>query len=87
MEAAVEQKSERLGGLQAPMQHDHDLVHELSNRLSTLWHYGECLANAEGDPEAQKVWRDLQRHEQAAIRELKMVIARRIEQGEFLEDL
>lgn len=59
----------------------------MSNRLSTLWHYGECLANAEGDPEAQKVWRDLQRHEQSAIRELKMLIAKRMEQGEFLEDL
>ncbi len=87
MEAVAEQRAERLRELRGTIPHDHQLVHELSNRLGTLWHFGECIANAEGEPEVQKVWRDLQRHELASIRELKQLIVKRIEKGEFLEDL
>lgn len=87
METVTEQKRGRLGEFRGTTPHDHELVHELSNRLGTLWHYGECIANAEGDPEVQKIWRDLQRHELASIRELKQLIVKRIEEGEFLEDL
>ncbi len=87
MEAVAAQKAESFAELQGTMRQDHDLVHELSNRLDTLWHYGECINNAEGQPDAQKVWRDLQRHELASIRELKQLVLKRVEEGYFLEDL
>jgi hypothetical protein len=67
--------------------HDQDLVHELGRRLDALCRYAECIANAEGDAEVQHTWRDLERQELANIRNLKQLIASRIEKGEFLDDL
>ncbi len=87
MEAAAEKERGGVGVLQVANRHDHDLVHELSDRLSALWRYGECVANAEGEPEAQQIWRNLQLEELASIRQLKQEIVGRIQRGEFLEDL
>lgn len=67
--------------------HDQDLVHELGRRLDALCRYAECIANAEGDAEVQQTWRDLERQELANIRNLKQLIAARVEKGEFLDDL
>jgi hypothetical protein len=86
MEAVAEAKRD-LEELQAASRHDHDLAQELSNRVAALWHYGECILSAEGKPEVQQVWRDLQCQELAAITQLKQLIASRIEKGEFLQDL
>ncbi len=86
MQAVADQRRERFGKAQGMPCHDQDLIHEMSNRLAALWHYGECVANAEGKPEVQKVWRELERQELASIGQLKQLIVRRVEEGEFLED-
>lgn len=67
--------------------HDQDLVHELGRRLDALCRYAQCIANAEGDAEVQQTWRDLERQELENIRNLKQLIAARMEKGEFLDDL
>lgn len=87
METVAEKERQQAGALEGARHYDHELVHELSKRLDTLWRYGECLANAEGDPEMQKTWRELKLQEQVKINELKHLITSCIEKGEFLEDL
>lgn len=67
--------------------HDQDLVHELGRHLDSVCRYAQCIASAEGDAEVQRTWRDLERQELATIRNLKQLIASRIEKGEFLDDL
>lgn len=86
--ASVEEKElEHIGPLQDVDYRDHDLVHELSKRLEAVCDYGERIANAEDDPELQKIWRDLEQQEQQNIRKLKELILNRIDKGMFLNDL
>jgi hypothetical protein len=66
---------------------DHDLVHELSMRLDAVCRYAECIANAVGDADVQQTWRDLEQQELNNITRLKQLIVRRIQEGEFLEDI
>jgi len=87
METVGEAQAERVGQSPPTKLHDYDLVHELSNRLDALCRYAQCIANAEGDADVQRTWRDLERQELDNIRELKQLVAARIEKGEFLDDL
>ena len=64
-----------------------DLVEELHDRLGAVWRYGECLAEAEGEPQMQRAWREAQSEELSRIRRLRQVLAQRIEEGEFFEEL
>jgi septal ring factor EnvC (AmiA/AmiB activator) len=87
MEAVVEKTMEQAEESPRINLHDQDLVHELGRRLDALCRYAECIANAEGDAEVQQTWRDLERQELENIRNLKQLIATRMEKGEFLDDL
>ena len=87
METVVENPKEHIEAPEALKLHDHDLVHELSRRLDNLCRYAQCIARAEGDAEVQRTWRDLERQELSNIRNLKELMASRIEKGEFLDDL
>ena len=44
--------TEHIGETCGAANHDHDLVQELSKRLDGLWRFDQCIANAEGKPEA-----------------------------------
>ena len=55
--------------------HDHDLVHELGKRLDALWRYDQYIANADGKPALQDLWRDLKRQEIGNIKRVKERIA------------
>jgi hypothetical protein len=68
------------------MPDDHALVHELSQRLEAVCRYAQCIASAEGDAGVQQTWRDLERQELANIRNLRLLVADRMEKGEFFED-
>lgn len=87
METALQHPVERSSGLPKLHLEDEELVHQLSRRLDFLCHYAECIANAEGDAEVQRTWRDLEQQEIQNIRRLKELIVGRIEKGEFLDDL
>ena len=87
MEAVVENPKEHTEAPQALNLHDQDLVHELSHRLDNLCRYAQCIANAEGDAEVQRTWRDLENQELTNIRNLKELMASRIEKGAFLDGL
>ncbi len=87
MEAVAEKPLEHSEQIPSLIQHDHDLVEELNHRLDALCDYSERIASAEGDPELQQVWRDRQRQERANIRQLRDLIASRMDKGEFLNEL
>jgi hemolysin-activating ACP:hemolysin acyltransferase len=56
-----EQSIEHLGDDEAASNYRHDLVHELSRTLDAVWRYDQYIANAQGKPEAQKVWKKIKK--------------------------
>ena len=83
MALAAEKELEHIGETCGCADHDHDLVHDLSKRLDALWRYDQYIANAEGMPELQNLWRDLKRQETDQIRRLKEFIAEEVRRGCF----
>lgn len=74
---------EHIGETKGCADHDHDLIHELSKRLDSLWRYDQYIANAEDRPELQKFWRKVKKQDQGNISELKQLIADEIKQKCF----
>lgn len=81
MTLAAEKSLEHIGESRGCANHDHDLVHELSQRLDAYWRYDQYIANAEGKPELQKFWRDLKSQESKNVQRLKELVA-----GEVQDD-
>jgi hypothetical protein len=83
MTLAAEKELEHIGETCGCPDHDHDLVHDLSKRLDALWRYDQYIANAEGKPTAQALWRDFKKQCQADVQRLKQLVAEEIQQGCF----
>jgi hypothetical protein len=83
MALAAEREMEHIGESCGCADHDHDLIHDLSKRLDALWRYDQYVANAEGKPALQDMWRDLKRQEIDNIRRVKRMIAEEIKQNCF----
>ena len=72
---AAEKQHEKIGATKGLEDHDYDLVRELSRWLTFLWHCDQYIANAEGDPALQSLWRDLKKTEQDCVKRLRQQIA------------
>jgi protoheme ferro-lyase len=83
MTLAAEKELEHIGESSGCADHDHDLIHDLSKRLDALWRYDQYIANAEGKPELQKLWRDLKKQETDNIKRVKQIVAEEIRQKCF----
>ena len=83
MALAAEKELEHIGETSGCKDHDHDLIHDLSKRLDALWRYDQYIANAEGKPQLQNLWRDLKRQEIDSIKRVKQVITEEIRQNCF----
>jgi hypothetical protein len=83
MTLAAEKELEHIGESSGCADHDHDLIHDLSKRLDALWRYDQYIANAEGKPELQKLWRDLKKQETDNIKRVKQIVAEEIRQNCF----
>jgi hypothetical protein len=83
MTLAAEKELEHIGESSGCADHDHDLIHDLSKRLDALWRYDQYVANADGKPQLQKLWRDLKRQEMNNIKRVKEIIAEEIRQNCF----
>ncbi len=75
MRLAAERELAHIGETHGAADHDHDMVHELSNRLDALWRYDQYIVNAEGDGELQSFWREMKAQDQESIQRLKALIA------------
>jgi hypothetical protein len=83
MTLAAEKELEHIGESAGCADHDHDLIHDLSKRLDALWRYDQYIANAEGKPDMQNMWRDLKRQEMANIKRVKQMISEEVRQNCF----
>ncbi len=83
MTLAAEKEFEHIGESCGCKDHDHDLIHDLSKRLDALWRYDQYVANADGKPALQNLWRDLKRQETDNIKRVKQMIADEIKNGCF----
>ncbi len=55
----------------------------MSKRLDAVWRYDQYIANADGHPELQRLWRDFKRQEQENVKRLKQCVAQEIEKACF----
>jgi hypothetical protein len=83
MKLAAEKELKHIGESCGCSDHDHDLIHDLSKRLDALWRYDQYIANAEGKPALQDMWRVLKRQEVSNIQRVKQMIAEEIGQNCF----
>jgi hypothetical protein len=83
MTLAAEQELTHLGETAGCADHDHDLVHELSRRLDSLWRYDQYMANAQWRDELRQFWADAKSSEKQAIQRLKELIACEVRNGCF----
>jgi protoheme ferro-lyase len=78
MTLAAEKEFKHIGESMGCADHDHDLIQDLSKRLDALWRFDQYIANAEGKPSIQTLWRKLKKQEQDNVKEIKTLIAEEI---------
>ena len=83
MVLAAERQLQHIGESRGCEDHDHDLIHELSERLDSLWRYDQYIANADGHPDLQNFWRDIKQQEQGNVNRIKKLIGDEIGNGCF----
>ncbi len=75
MRFAAEKEMEHIGETQGAADHDHDMIHELSKRLDSVWRMDQYISNAEGDINLQNFWRRLKSQEEENVKTLKTFVA------------
>ncbi len=83
MTTAAEKEYAHVGETAGAADHDRDLVHELNKRLDGLWRYDQYVANADGRPDLQALWREIKSQEQKNVKRLKELVAAEIRKGCF----
>jgi len=83
MSLAAERELEHIGETCGIADQEHDLIHDLSMRLDALWRYDQYIANAEGTPSLQDMWRDLKRQEIDNVECMKQIIIEQVRQNCF----
>jgi len=83
MTLSAEKEMQHIGESCGCADHDHDLIHDLSKRLDALWRYDQYIANADGKPTLQAMWRELKQQEAANIKRVKQMISEEIKQNCF----
>lgn len=78
-----ERDEEHLGQTEGAKDHDHDMIHDLSNRLDALYRYDQFIANAEGFEELQAYWRKVKQQDQENIATMKRLIKKHISEEDF----
>ena len=83
MSMTTEKEYEHIGETRGCADHDHDLVHELSRRLDGVWRYDQYIANADGQADLQKFWRNVKAQEQKNIEQLKKLLVQHVQSNCF----
>ncbi len=71
---SVKEEYKHIGSSQGMKNHDHDMIHELSERLDSLWRYDQYIENAKGKKSLENFWAKLKKQERANITSLKRLI-------------
>lgn len=83
MALAAEQELEHLGETQGCADHDHDVIHELSRRLDSLWRYDQYIANAGWRDNLRAFWEEMKAQEMDNVQRLKGLLAEEVKNGCF----
>jgi hypothetical protein len=75
MNMVAEKEMQQIGKSKGAENHDHDIIHELSKRLDSLWRFDQYIANAEKDEQLQAFWQNLKEQEQNNVKQLKHFVA------------
>jgi hypothetical protein len=62
---------------------NHDLVHQLSEDLDSLWRYREYMKNSRGCRRCTAVWKQCQKLDQAKVKMLQEEIAQHVRGKRF----
>lgn len=63
--------------------HNHDLVHHLSETIDSLWRYGEYIKNAQGCEHCTSLWGKLKETDEEVEKMLLEEINRHIKEERF----
>ena len=74
---------EHLGETRGAQDHDHDMIHELSRRLDSLWRYDQYISNASEHGSIQDFWIKMKKQEQQNVDELKSLLSEHIKSACF----
>lgn len=83
MTLAAEKEFQHIGESHGCADHDHDLVHELSRRLDSIWRYDQYIANADFRQQLVDFWEGIKAQEKENIRRLKELIKQEIQNDCF----
>ena len=76
---------QHLGETKGISNHDHDLIHDLSLRLDSIWRYDQYIANAEQEnaTAVKELWQDVKAQDLKMIERFKELIREHVKQGDF----
>jgi len=83
MSLSAEQEFQHIGESCGCADHDHDLVHELSRRLDSLWRYDQYIANADWRDSLKQFWQEMKEQEVRNVERLKAMLQEEIHNGCF----
>lgn len=80
-----EKSAQHLGETKGIRNHDHDVIHELSVRLDSVWRYDQYIANADREqaPQVKELWEDLKTQDMKVIERLKDLIREHVRKNDF----
>lgn len=77
------QKDDQIGATKAIRDHDHDMIHDLSQRLDAVWRYDQFIENADKFPDLKAFWQKSKDNELKTIEELKELIRDHVRKDNF----
>ena len=77
------QKDDQIGKTKAIRDHDHDMIHDLSQRLDAVWRYDQFIENADKFPDLKAFWQESKDNELKTIEKLKGLIREHVRSDNF----
>ncbi len=77
------QKDDLVGSTKAIRDHDHDMIHDLSQRLDAVWRYDQFIENADKFPDLKAFWQESKENEVKTIERLKGLIREHVRKDNF----
>ncbi|NLF07698.1 MAG: hypothetical protein GX594_06930 [Pirellulaceae bacterium] len=78
MTLVAERQMEHIGETCPVPNCTHDLVQVFNTRINSVWRYDQYIANADGKPELQDLWRTMKKQDQQACDQMKRLLAKEL---------
>ena len=77
------QKDDLVGSTKAIRDHDHDMIHDLNQRLDAVWRYDQFIENADKFPDLKAFWQESKENEVKTIERPKELIREHVRKNNF----